>query len=341
MPSVELRWRPSGGSAIAGGRGEYEHVPSDVLMDRRIVVDPGSGPEAIIFTDVHGRWRNGKPRLRRDDGNDRSMLNVANLAAALDLLPDPRRSDQGTLILPLRDNGYVISSISFDVTYDGDGVALCAPLKMQVLHDPSVIDLAERLNGVRAMIVRDDLPSDLADLAMQYKQLIAKGIATAEFRVLSAKFREALEAHPDIRAELDAPSLEVEPDGDVVWGPGPTVEDLSADETKRRLVSHYKIDRDRSIVRKKVARFKAEHGDVYCEACLFSFGETYGESAKEVIDVHHIRPLASLLPNTLTRLSDLMLLCPNCHRVVHRKRTPLEPAELISLLEQAKANKQT
>jgi len=212
---------------------------------------------------------------------------------------------------------------------------------MQVLHDPSVIDLTERLQGVRALMSRSELPPDLADLAEQYRQLVVNGLATAEFRTLSGKFRAALASHPNISAELDAPSLEIAIDGDLADDSKPSLAELSADETKRRLVSHYRVERDRRISREKVARFKFEHGSVFCEACKFQFEESYGDYAKDVIDVHHIRPLASLLPNTLTRLSDLMLLCPNCHRVVHRKRTPLEPAQLIDLLEQAKTKKQS
>lgn len=333
MAQVEVRWRPS------GGRGEFEHVPSDVLMDRRIAIATSPTIDQAVFTDVRGQRRDGKPRLRRDDQYDRTMLNVPNLVAALALLPDPRREDTGNLALPLRDDGYVVSALTFDADLAGDDFAVCTPLRMQVLHDPSVIDIAARLRAVNALVTRADLPPDLADLAAQYRELIANGLAVAAFRELSAQFRQVLENHPEVRMALDEPTLEIETEEDAAPAGAPALDDLSADETKRRLVSHYRIERDRKIAREKVARFKAEHGTVHCEACAFSFDEVYEDYAKGVIDVHHIRPLASLLPNTMTKLSDLMLLCPNCHRVVHRKKTPLTPAELGGLLDAARAAK--
>lgn len=334
MPQVEVRWRRS------GGRGEFEHIPSDVLMGRRVAIAVSPTTDQVVFTDVRGQRRDGKPRLRRDDQYDRTMLNVPNLVAALALLPDPRREDTGNLALPLRDDGYVVSTLTFDAELAEDGAAVCTPLRMQVLHDPSVIDIASRLRAVNELIARADLPPDLADLAEQYRELIANGRAVVAFRELSSQFRQALENHPELSAGLDEPTLEIETEEVAAQAGAPALDDLSADETKRRLVSHYRIERDRKIAKEKVARFKAEHGTVHCEACAFSFDEVYGDYAKGVIDVHHIRPLASLLPNTLTKLSDLMLLCPNCHRVVHRKKTPLTPAELGDLLDTARAKKQ-
>lgn len=104
MPTVEIRWRPS------GGRGEFEHVPQEVLIGRQIIIDAVSIPNALLTTDAWGRIRDGKPRIRRANPNNRSILNVPQLVAALAWLPEPRREDQGRVALPLRDKGYVISA---------------------------------------------------------------------------------------------------------------------------------------------------------------------------------------------------------------------------------------
>jgi 5-methylcytosine-specific restriction protein A len=40
------------------------------------------------------------------------------------------------------------------------------------------------------------------------------------------------------------------------------------------------------------------------------------------LECHHRKPLASLRPGQRTRLSDLALVCPNCHRMLHRMSDP-------------------
>ncbi len=91
MPEVDLRWRPS------GGRGEYEHVPQDILLGRNIIIDPVSVPNARIKTDAWGRIKDGKPRIRRENPNDRALLNVPQLIAALALLPIRSGKTKGPL----------------------------------------------------------------------------------------------------------------------------------------------------------------------------------------------------------------------------------------------------
>jgi 5-methylcytosine-specific restriction enzyme A len=61
-------------------------------------------------------------------------------------------------------------------------------------------------------------------------------------------------------------------------------------------------------------------GTLRCEACGFEFGQAYGERGRGFIEVHHALPVHQLSPGVKTRLSDLHLLCANCHRMVHAKR---------------------
>ena len=46
--------------------------------------------------------------------------------------------------------------------------------------------------------------------------------------------------------------------------------------------------------------------------------DAYPFLKKDTIEVHHIVPLAKLSGATKVRLSDLMLLCSNCHLAVHQ-----------------------
>lgn len=62
------------------------------------------------------------------------------------------------------------------------------------------------------------------------------------------------------------------------------------------------------------------HGTV-CQGCGFDFEKTYGEIGKGYIEVHHTKPLhkenGSIEVNPET---DLICVCANCHRIIHRRK---------------------
>lgn len=62
------------------------------------------------------------------------------------------------------------------------------------------------------------------------------------------------------------------------------------------------------------------HGLV-CKACDFDFEKFYGEHGKNFIEIHHIKPLSTLDEEMVIDPEyDLVPLCSNCHRMVHRKK---------------------
>ncbi|MCK5747644.1 MAG: HNH endonuclease [Oricola sp.] len=50
------------------------------------------------------------------------------------------------------------------------------------------------------------------------------------------------------------------------------------------------------------------------------FEERYGNVGRGFIEVHHTRPVHELWPGDKTTLADLVLICANCHRMIHRQR---------------------
>ncbi|MCA2215827.1 HNH endonuclease [Jidongwangia harbinensis] len=48
------------------------------------------------------------------------------------------------------------------------------------------------------------------------------------------------------------------------------------------------------------------------EACGFDFGPVYGPRGQDYIECHHRTPL-HVIGETSTRLTDLALVCSNCH----------------------------
>lgn len=97
-----------------------------------------------------------------------------------------------------------------------------------------------------------------------------------------------------------------------------TNNDPFAFEGERKLELHKSIERDQKFRNQKVALFLKEHGKIFCELCLFNFIETYSFLSTDIIEVHHMVPLASLSKKTKITFKDLMLLCSNCHFAIHQ-----------------------
>lgn len=101
---------------------------------------------------------------------------------------------------------------------------------------------------------------------------------------------------------------------------------------------HRRYERDRRLVRRAHKRHLDRHGRLFCEACSFDFSVTYGARGEGYIEVHHDMAVSELTPGGRTRLSDLKLLCSNCHRIIHRRRPWLVVDDLRRLLEETKRN---
>jgi len=62
------------------------------------------------------------------------------------------------------------------------------------------------------------------------------------------------------------------------------------------------------------------HGTA-CIICGFDFEKVYGKEGKGIIDIHHNKPLYSLNEEVIVNpKTDLVPVCPNCHRMIHRTR---------------------
>jgi len=95
-----------------------------------------------------------------------------------------------------------------------------------------------------------------------------------------------------------------------------------AKEGMRRLRTHYQIERNPEIVKFAKKEFMKKYGNLFCEACNFSFKQTYGI---DFIEAHHVLPLYK--GKRVTKGIDLVMLCANCHRAVHSKRWNDKPIE--------------
>ena len=89
-------------------------------------------------------------------------------------------------------------------------------------------------------------------------------------------------------------------------------------EGGRRLLSHYVIERNSAAAnRAKELNRVANGGHYRCTVCLEKPELKYGV---RVIDAHHIRPISEAEGEYQVRPQDFLIVCPNCHRAIHRLR---------------------
>ncbi len=74
-----------------------------------------------------------------------------------------------------------------------------------------------------------------------------------------------------------------------------------------------------------------------CKICGFSFGVSFGELGEGFIHVHHIVPVSEMGGSYIINpAKDLVPVCPNCHSMLHRRKSALLPNELIQILNKDK-----
>ncbi|WP_217523112.1 HNH endonuclease [Vibrio metschnikovii] len=108
--------------------------------------------------------------------------------------------------------------------------------------------------------------------------------------------------------------------------------DFSAMEGNPRLLAHIKRERNQKLVRKKKKQALESTGALACEVCGFDFKKIYGDLGENFCEVHHLTKLADAEKQVETMLSDLAIVCSNCHRIIHRTKqmkTILELKEAI------------
>ncbi|MEV0765180.1 HNH endonuclease [Nocardia sp. NPDC050435] len=117
-------------------------------------------------------------------------------------------------------------------------------------------------------------------------------------------------------------------------GGGSSADFASAAEGKvvRRLVKVR--ERNPKLRREKIALARRNRGDISCEICGFDFEKSYPGLGDGYVQVHHVVPL-HFSGEIESTLDDLVLVCANCHQMLHRGRpdwlTPDQLRDAISL----------
>lgn len=107
-------------------------------------------------------------------------------------------------------------------------------------------------------------------------------------------------------------------------------ENLYEGAKKQVYVNVYERNRD--------ARDKCvKHYGVRCIICTFDFEKWYGEVGRDVIHVHHLKPLAEIGEKyQVDPINDLRPVCPNCHVIIHKRNPPYTIDEVKAMMRNAR-----
>lgn len=366
MAEVLIRYRPSGAtnptSTGATGRGEFEWTPSPALMNKHIIVRvPAFGLD--IPAEVYGKRADGKPRLRKDEPNNRQKLHIDALVIALAKLPESSRSVQEGPIWPLEGKGYVVDGILCEIAEETATTITLIPRRLDVLGSDQSINLAERFAYVASELQTQDPKHPGLNAALdEFRDQIA-------LAVNSRDLRHAADAVIDAQTEVFGPSnagstqvleeLEALPPSDLEEAPvepeaatppakaspkppkkgtGVPAAPTKSEGKEGKLLTrwHAYRERDRSLVKSAKAAFKLKHGHLFCEACGVDPKTIYGPRGEDRLQAHHRTPIEEMIPGSVTRWEDLAMVCPSCHDIIHAKRPWISVEDVRKLLEEHK-----
>lgn len=76
---------------------------------------------------------------------------------------------------------------------------------------------------------------------------------------------------------------------------------------------------------------RSADGHLRCQVprCGFDFQTAYGDLGERYIEVHHLQPLGGRQTGSVTNLSDLLIVCANCHAMIHRDGANRDPKTII------------
>ncbi len=111
-----------------------------------------------------------------------------------------------------------------------------------------------------------------------------------------------------------------------------TQEDDEFSEGKILLKKHLQRERNVKLIELSKKKFIEQHGHLYCEVCGFDFEAIYGDLGKKFIEAHHVKPVSQMTENEKTSIDDIVMVCSNCHSMIHRKKPWLTVDKIKEIL---------
>jgi DNA adenine methylase len=110
-------------------------------------------------------------------------------------------------------------------------------------------------------------------------------------------------------------------------------EDLSVREGTVTVTQQKTYHRSQKL-RDAAVEYHSQHGQLSCFACGFDFEAAYGDLGKGFIEIHHLKPIYSYGEEDVEKtireaLINVVPLCANCHRMVHRYKDRMLSVEKL------------
>ena len=321
MPTVSVRWRSS------GGRGEFEFVPAETLLDRQIhiLLDPLN---LTIPAEVRGVRdpAQGKPRLRKFEGNNRRKLHLPQLVMSIARLPSPARElHDENVVFPLRNGSFVMDEMDFEII-DDDGITVTLePLRVSIRNSDHVIQLQDRLETVARDVgnigtIAQAHP-ELAEAIQRHWDALQAGVNSSQIKFESTAINDIQERLFGFTNAASATVLEEA-------GARQPVEEEEVYGVEGRILTriHVYKERDRGFVRRTKNHYRNLRGRLTCECCGLDPINVYGGAGERCLEAHHKIPIEELQPDSITSVNDMAIVCATCHRIIHSER-PCIPVE--------------
>lgn len=105
-----------------------------------------------------------------------------------------------------------------------------------------------------------------------------------------------------------------------------TISESVSQRTPRSDYDTYKAIENRQAVTRHIRRERKSHAatlckqrdNFICQVCRFDFSKVYGMLGSDFAESHHIVPLGTNKKLRSTTIDDLITVCANCHRMLHR-----------------------
>lgn len=169
--------------------------------------------------------------------------------------------------------------------------------------------------------------------ADNYRSTLARSLVSAELlrcndKVKYSNFRDIVKGHIDVFDSDIFDDLSDDLFEELLFSvANENIQEF--EEGEENLIQHLIHERNAEVVELAKLRFKETHcGKLFCENCGFDFSSKYGKRGADFIEAHHVKPVSEMTESNITRVEDLVMLCANCHSMIHVKRPWLTMTEL-------------
>lgn len=194
--------------------------------------------------------------------------------------------------------------------------------------NPLIIELSELLNELPLHSEKEERFRNANGVALKLSNFLAlddsySGKGMSSTSKLDKEVFDEFKDHKDllrrlanaIKTTVEYPDINIE-----ILNAREDIEDTDYSRPEGTVLYRYHLARERNatLVKKKKQQALKLYGKLECELCSFNYEKVYGEAGTGFMECHHKNPLHTLVEKTKTSLDDLILVCANCHRMLHR-----------------------